>query len=129
MAKTVSRVPNVYLGNRDRLDGSYVCPNHKQELSSVYQLIDVLYNLRWMLSSSDGELVTSMSITLVVTSLSLTLQVYDVYACLHCTVQCLKYLLYLGNYWLLPNLGNDWLLPRKCCYWPYTSVSSVRLLT
>ena len=72
-AKTVTRVPWVYLGNHDRLDGSYVCPNHKQELSSVYQFIDVLYNLRWVLSSSDDELVTSMSITLVVTSLSLTL--------------------------------------------------------
>ena len=30
--------------------------NHKQELSSVYQFIDVLYNLRWVLSSSDNEL-------------------------------------------------------------------------
>ena len=29
---------------------------HKQELSSVYQFIDVLYNLRWVLSSSDDEL-------------------------------------------------------------------------
>ena len=29
---------------------------HKQELSSVYQFIDVLYNLRWVLSSSDNEL-------------------------------------------------------------------------
>ena len=55
-AKTVTRVPWVYLGNRDRLDGSYVCPNHKQELSSVYQFIDVLYNLCWVLSSSDDEL-------------------------------------------------------------------------
>ena len=35
----------------------------------------------------------------------------DIYACLHCTVQHLKYSSYLGNYWLLPNLGNDWLLP------------------
>ena len=76
-----------------------------------------------MLSSSDDELVTSMSITLVVTSLS-----RDFVKCLHCTVQCLKYLSYLGNYWLLPNLGNDWLLPRKCHYWPYTSVSSVGAL-
>ena len=48
--------PLVYLGNRDRLDGSYVCPNHKQELSSVYQFIDVLYNLRWVLSSSGERL-------------------------------------------------------------------------
>ena len=39
-----------------RLDGSYVCPNHKQELSSVYQFIDVLYNLRWVLSSSGERL-------------------------------------------------------------------------
>ena len=31
-------------------------PNHKQELSSVYQFIDVLYNLRWVLSSSGGRL-------------------------------------------------------------------------
>ena len=46
----------MYLSNRDRLDGSYVCPNHKQELSSVHQFIDVLYNLRWVLSSSDDEL-------------------------------------------------------------------------
>ena len=46
----------MYLGNRDRLDGSYVCPNHKQELSSVYQFIDVLYNLRWVLSSSGERL-------------------------------------------------------------------------
>ena len=29
---------------------------HKQELSSVYQFIDVLYNLCWVLSSSDDEL-------------------------------------------------------------------------
>ena len=57
------------------------------------------------------------------------LLVSDVYVCLHCTVQCLKYLSYLGNYWLLLNLGNDWLLPRRCRYWPYTSVSSVGLLT
>ena len=56
MAKTVTHVPFVYLGNCDHLDGSYVCPNHKQELSSVYQFIDVLYNLRWVLSSSDDEL-------------------------------------------------------------------------
>ena len=56
MAKTVTRVSWVYLGNRDHLDGSYVCPNHKQELSSVYQFIDVLYNLCWVLSSSDNEL-------------------------------------------------------------------------
>ena len=34
----------------------------------------------------------------------------DVYACLHCTVQHLKYSSYLGSYWLLPNLGNYWLL-------------------
>ena len=27
-----------------------------QELSSVYQFIDVLYNLRWVLSSSDERL-------------------------------------------------------------------------
>ena len=53
----------------------------------------------------------------------------DFIKCLHCTVQCLKYLSYLGNYWLLLNLGNDWLLPRKCHYWPYTLVSSVGLLT
>ena len=58
-----------------------------------------------------------------------SMSVYDVSACLHCTVQHLKYLSYLGNYWLLPNLGNDWLLPRECRYWPYTSVSSVGLLT
>ena len=57
------------------------------------------------------------------------LLVSDSYACLHCTVQCLKYSSYLGNYWLLPNLGNDWLLPCECRYWPYTSVSSVGLLT
>ena len=56
MAKTVTHVPKVYLSNRDRLNGSYVCPNHKQELSSVYQFIDVLYNLRWVLSSSDERL-------------------------------------------------------------------------
>ena len=37
-------------------DGSYVRPNHKQELSSVYQFIDVLYNLCWVLSSSDERL-------------------------------------------------------------------------
>ena len=55
-AKAVTHVPQVYLGNRDRLDGSYVCPNHKQELSSVYQFIDVLYNLRWVLSSSGERL-------------------------------------------------------------------------
>ena len=55
MAKVVTRVPWVYLGNRDRLDRSYVCPNHKQELSSVYQFIDVLYNLHWVLSSSDEK--------------------------------------------------------------------------
>ena len=54
-AKTVTRVPFVYLGNHDRLDGSYICPNHKQELSSVYQFIDVLYNLCWVLSSIDNE--------------------------------------------------------------------------
>ena len=53
----------------------------------------------------------------------------DFIKCLHCTVQRLKYLSYLGNYWLLLNLGNDWLLPRKCHYWLYTSVSSVGLLT
>ena len=53
----------------------------------------------------------------------------DFIKCLHCTVQHLKYLSYLGNYWLLPNLGNYWLLPHKCRYWPYTSVSSVGLLT
>ena len=35
----------------------------------------------------------------------------DVYVCLHCTVQHLKYSSHLGNYWLLPNLGDDWLLP------------------
>ena len=35
----------------------------------------------------------------------------SVYACLHCTVQRLKYLSYLGSYWLLLNLGNYWLLP------------------
>ena len=39
------------------------------------------------------------------------LSVYDVSACLHCTVQHLKYSSHLGNYWLLPNLGDDWLLP------------------
>ena len=39
------------------------------------------------------------------------LSVYDVCACLHCTVQHLKYSSHLGNYWLLPNLGDDWLLP------------------
>ena len=71
-----------------------------------------------MLSSSDDELVTSMSITLVVTSLSLTslslmsMRVLTLtHRCLHCTVQRLKYSSYLGGYWLLPNLGNDWLLP------------------
>ena len=70
------------------------------------------------------------------TSLSLTsLSVYDVSASADymsvCTVLCntLSTLSYLGNYWLLPNLGNDWLLPRECRYWPYTSVSSVGLLT
>ena len=56
MAKTVTRVSYIYLSNHDHLDGSYICPNHKQELSSVYQFIDVLYNLRWVLSSSDDEL-------------------------------------------------------------------------
>ena len=101
MAKTVTRVPWVYLGNRDRLDGSYVCPNHKQELSSVYQFIDVLYNLRCVLSSSDNDFLKSISLS----SLTLT------HWCLHCTVQRLKYSAYLGNYWLLPNLGNDWPLP------------------
>ena len=55
-AKTVACIPWVNLCNRYRLDGSYVCPNHKQELSSVYQFIDVLYNLRWMLSSSSKRL-------------------------------------------------------------------------
>ena len=55
-AKTVYSCFLVYLGNRDHLDGSYVCPNHKEELSSVYQFIGVLYNLRWVLSSSDDEL-------------------------------------------------------------------------
>ena len=40
----------------DCLDGSYIRSNHKQELSSVYQFIDVLYNLCWVLSSSDDEL-------------------------------------------------------------------------
>ena len=40
-----------------------------------------------------------------------SVRVYDVSACLHCTVQHLKYSSHLGNYWLLPNLGNDWLLP------------------
>ena len=36
VAKTVARIPWVNLGNLDRLGGSYVCPNHKQQLSSVY---------------------------------------------------------------------------------------------
>ena len=39
------------------------------------------------------------------------LSVHDVSACLHCTVQHLKYSSHLGNYWLLSNLGDDWLLP------------------
>ena len=99
-------------------------PNHKQELSSVYQFIDVLYNLRWVLSCS-GERLMEFYDPLV----SSDLLVYDVYAYLHCTVQRLKYSSYLGNYWLLPNLGNYWLLLHECCYWPYTLVSSVRLLT
>ena len=86
-AKTVTCVPWVYLGNRDRLDGSYVCPNHKQELSSVYQFIDVLYNLRCVLSSSDNDILKSISLSSltlthwVVTSLS-----PDFIKCLHCTV-------------------------------------------
>ena len=119
MAEAVTRVPQVYLGNRDLLDGSYVCPNHKQELSSVYQFIDVLYNLHWVLSSSDDDFIKSDSLS----------DYYECIHCLHCTVQRLKYLSYLGNYWLLPDLGNDWLLPCECRYWPYTSVSSVGLLT
>ena len=66
-AKTVIRVPWVYLGNRDRLDGSYVCPNHKQELSSVYQFIDVLYNLHCVLSSSDDDFLKSDSMSVLTT--------------------------------------------------------------
>ena len=61
--KAVTHVPQVYLGNRDLLDGSYVCPNHKQELSSVYQFIDVLYNLRCLLSSSDDDFIKSDSLS------------------------------------------------------------------
>ena len=48
--------PRYTLVTVGRLDGSYVCPNHKQELSSVYQFIDVLYNLCWVLSSSGERL-------------------------------------------------------------------------
>ena len=80
-----------------------MCPNHKQELSSVYQFIDVLYNLHWLLSGSGERLMEFYD--------ALVSSVSDVYASPHCTVQHLKYLSYLGNYWLLPNLGNYWLLP------------------
>ena len=95
--------------------GLDVCPNHKQELSSVYQFIDVLYNLCWVLSSSDERLMEFydplVNSDLLVTSLSPTS--LSLMSMRVCTVLCnhLKYSLYLGNYGLLPNLGNDWLLP------------------
>ena len=38
-AKTVARVPWINLGNRDRLDGSYVCPNHKEEYLQFTSLL------------------------------------------------------------------------------------------
>ena len=68
-----------------------------------------------MLSSSDERLMefydSLVSSDLLVSDVYASMRVYDICACLHCTVQHLKYSSYLGNYWLLPNLGNDWLLP------------------
>ena len=78
---------------------------HKQELSSVYQFIGVLYNLQWLLSSSDDEL------TECLWPWSLTV----------CTVLCSA--LSTHRTWLLLATAHE------CSYWPRTSVSSVRLWT
>ena len=51
MAKTVARVPWINLSNRDHLDESYVCPNHKEEYLQFTSLL--IYRTIYRMLSSD----------------------------------------------------------------------------